>query len=608
MPPRDDPFDSRPTADDLRTWAETLEAQWNQGPEAFAPGVEEEEALYFQQRPRDRTVVGLAHLRTGSAPADVDAAVDALVPRFVLVRIPPARKTESAQKQAELLTRAARALLRHWRRDRDVLELLAQDQVLRRVAVARLVYDPTRYDPDDDVPRCPLRLERRPARYVRWHEDSQGHLLCVVERYPTTVLEAHRTLGAYPRAREILRGRRPTEPVTILDVWYGPWRALFLEDQPVFAPASSRAAVLPHGYPSLPYAIAPYRDTGSDVPGTRYRGFLSGARELYQAESEVLTHWLAQLRFNAWTTYVGWTADGREIQIRPGQIIPIDQRLGEYLQPLTPATPPQELLQSAALLESYLQRNAGGQLRPRTLEGARSAQQVWALQSYQDTRLLRARQALQRLCARALRLAFATIEHTIRAPITLPSGEKDQRGEWLGEVRVGPDDIAGYVDEIEVLFGPRLDPAQLEQWKTLSMLAANGFIALRHAWQLSGATDTPSDWWDEIMLENVERLPFLLQLYAYEMVKKWHGEDSWQAQVLRQKLAEEEIGRAGGAGGGPAGERGAQMPPGALQRGRGAAGPRAPDIQQLYRVTGRPPQGPRGPQGPPAGPSPDGAA
>ena len=153
--------------------------------------------------------------------------------------------------------------------------------------------------------------------------------------------------------------------------------------------------VAEHGYPELPYVIVPFRELTFDDMERRYRGMLTNAAGLYPIESNVLTMQVWMLAINAWRTYLGWTKDGREIQIRPGQYIPIDQRIGEYLQMLEGQPVPDELLQTNSVVDNYIQRNGVAQ-GPRSAEGTRSAQQLWAIQSMRTLKIESAKDALVR--------------------------------------------------------------------------------------------------------------------------------------------------------------------------------------------------------------------
>lgn len=618
----------RPTLTDLLQWCDILDGEWGRGGrDGLSKRQAEEEALYFQSF-AVQTMGEVKAVRTGSAPADVDAAVDALVPLQLLVRIPPARNKRKYKEQADRLTRGGRALLRLWRRNRDLLRDLATDQVLRSVAVSRVLYDDTLWPkPEEDDPQpvdnedeadeastdawvswevrnrraCPILWERRNPRHVRWRTDTSDNLLVVVENYETTVLEARLALGHYPRAAQILAKRKPDESVTVKDVWYGKYRCMTINDQSIFPGGRGEyAGVMEHGYPEIPYIISPYRELGFEAPGDRYRGLLTNAAALYPMESQALTAHMCMLMINSFRTWTGWTKDDRPIEVVPGRFLKIDRRLGEYIEMLQGGSVPPELLQTVALIEGYLQRNAAGQSGPKTLENARSAQQVMALQSTQQRKLDPARAELQRGAAKAIKLAFQIIEHCIGESITLPLPEKDREGDWAGEVKLGPKDIDGYVECIEVIFGPRLDPAMIEQWKALAALAAGGWMPLKTSWQLGGATDVPADWWNDLMLENVERLPFLLQTGGYEMLVNEFGEDDWRVQLYAQQLGQQEQAQqsgggpgvpsqgtsiSGGASGGMARGTPGSGPPGGMPPP--PAAPQAPSAQPLPHMRGR---------------------
>src|SRR5215471_16114032 len=169
----------------------------------------------------------------------------------------------------------------------------------------------------------------------------------------------------------------------------------------------------------------------------RCRGMLTNAAGLYPIESNVLTMQVWMLAINAWRTYLGWTKDGREIQIRPGQYIPMDQRIGEYLQMLEGQPVPDELLRTTAVMDSYIQRNGVAQ-GPRSAEGTRSAQQLWAVQSMRTLKIESAKDALTRLLERSLELASMQLELMLGDKLTLPVPGKTKDGEDMGEVTEKP--------------------------------------------------------------------------------------------------------------------------------------------------------------------------
>ena len=76
----------QPTWEEVVYWRDHLVSRWGELDNAM----EDEEDLYFQsfdvESPGGRLAV-----KTGSAPADADAAIDSLVPPDISVRVRPAR-------------------------------------------------------------------------------------------------------------------------------------------------------------------------------------------------------------------------------------------------------------------------------------------------------------------------------------------------------------------------------------------------------------------------------------------------------------------------------------------------------------------------------------
>jgi hypothetical protein len=569
-------IDDMPTYEEVLYWRDHLVSEWGDLDEAM----EDEEDLYFQtfdvESPGGRLAV-----KTGSAPADADAAIDSLVPPDISVRVRPARARQKYRNQADKLSRFGKALLHAWRKQKDVLRQIPTDMVIRRVGVFRVMVDRSLWprkpegleargpapeqeegESDDEFAdrlgaweeadpeeiwevrhrrKNPIVFQRRDPRVVRWREADDGELLVVVEHYQTSKTEAMHAFERYEDTSYILRGKLPDELVWVDDVWIGRYRCLILDDHPLFGVGGTGPyrGIAEHGYPELPYVIAPFRELTFEDMERHYRGMLTNASGLYPIESNVLTMQVWMLAINAWRTYLGWTKDGRQLEIRPGQYIPIDQRIGEYLTMLEGKPVPDELLQTTSVVDQYIQRNGVAQ-GPRSAEGTRSAQQLWAIQSMRTLKIESAKDALVRAITRALELAAMELEVCLQDRLTLPVPGKDRNGEDLGEVTIRPEDVDGYWDGWEVSLGRRLDPAILEQWKALQALQANKWIPHRTSIELSGATDNPQEWLDELVREAVDALPFVIEQVGLERVKNWFGEDSERFIALSQKLLEQQ--------------------------------------------------------------------
>ena len=571
-----DEIDDKPTYEEIVYWRDHLISEWGDLDEAM----EDEEDLYFQQFDVESPGGRLA-VKTGSAPADADAAIDSLVPPDISVRVRPARARQKYRNQADKLTRFGKAMLHSWRKQKDVLRQIPTDMVIRRVGVFRIMVDRTLWpnkpvgmeasgpfpaqeieetdeefeqrvdhwhaaDPEEvwevrHRRKNPIVFQRRDPRVVRWREADDGELLVVCEHYQTSKVEALHAFARYEETSHALRNLLPDELVWVDDVWVGRYRCLLLNDQPLFEVGGNGPyrGIAEHGYPEMPYVVVPFRELTFDDMERRYRGMLTNAAGLYPIESNVLTMQVWMLAINAWRTYLGWTKDGREIQIRPGQYIPIDQRIGEYLQMLEGQPVPDELLQTNSVVDNYIQRNGVAQ-GPRSAEGTRSAQQLWAIQSMRTLKIESAKDAMVRAITRALELAAMQLEVCLQDRLTLPVPGKDRNGDDMGEITIKPEDVDGYWDGWEVSLGRRLDPAMLEQWKALQALQTNKWMPHRTSIELSGATDNPQEWLDELVREAVDALPFVIEQVGLERVKNWFGEDSERFIALSQKLLEQQ--------------------------------------------------------------------
>lgn len=551
-----------PTISQVRQWRDTLKGEWNGGPDdGFLTRMQQDEDLYYQRFDVEAPYGKLA-VKTGSAPADCDGAVDALIPQDIQVHVRPARSRDKYVKQADLLTRWGKGLLHNWRRPKDVLRLIGYDQVIRSVGVARVVVDDSvlnnpRPDADDSTEeelddfdirnrrKFPIRLERRNPRYTYWREDEYNNLLVVVESYETTALEVQLMYEHCPGTARVLAGRRnPNDPIKVDDVWIGKYRCVMLNNDPIFrGSGSSSTGILPHGYPRIPYVIAPFRELPMDSPDEKYRGMLTNGQQLYPMESQALSMIMYMTAQNAWRTYIGFFWDQEDVQVVPGRVIPVRKHMDEYLEMLRGEPIPPQLFDVAGTLAGLIERN-GIAAGPRNAEGARSAQQVWAMQSVRMSKIDPAKQCLQELVRQALSLALEIQETMIPEPLTLPvPGRDHETGKFLGEVTLRKEDIRGYYDGYEISFGRRIDPAQLEQAKVLSGLAQNNWMPLKTSWEMSGLTDNPADWEDQLYLQAGERLPFIVKWATYLRLLAYYDgdEDNWAVRAFRNQLEMEQM-------------------------------------------------------------------
>lgn len=559
----------KPTIDQLLTWRDKLRSQFGQ----LGTEIDYEESLYYQQFLLE-SPGGALTVKTGSAPSDVDAAVDTLTPVGEKVAVPPALGRKKYRAQADKLSLAGKALLQDWRKDHDTVRDVVTDQCMRRVGIARVLKDSSRWpqrpsdlndgpekpeapswldeiEADDDWrnnldqtrqteltayeaanesyeeweeqsdqwevqhrKRNPILLERRDPRYTYWKENSYTHeLIIVVEDYYITVLEAKQAYWTWPRARRILSNREDDEQIRINDIWYDRWRCMLMEDQPVF-PLIDGIAL--HDYPELPYALAPFREIPHEEPARQFRGMLTNAAALYPMESQVLTMHVWMLAWNSWRTYKGHLAEGRKLYIIPGQFVEVNPLKGETVELMEGSPVPPELMNTAGLFDSYIQRNGVAQ-GPRSSEGTRSASQLWAIQAQRQLKIEAAKQSLKRFYEKILHLAMQIIEYKLDGEtLVLPVVGKDATGEDYGVVRINAKDIAEYDNAFQVDFGQRLDPALLEQAKVLMEMAFNNWMPMEESWRLSGLTEYPQMWGNDLVRQGIERMPFIMEAIAMQ--------------------------------------------------------------------------------------------
>src|SRR5262245_52559468 len=242
--PRDGAYRSdiedKPTFEEVLYWRDHLCSEWGDLDDAM----EDEEDLYFQsfdvESPGGRLAV-----KTGSAPADADAAIDSLVPPDISVHVRPARGRQKYRNQANKLTLFGKAMLYSWRKQKDVLRQIPTDMVIRRVGVFRIMVDrslwpqkpeglqasgpaPEKWtdEPEDEFRqrfeswqefdpeeawevrhrrKNPIIFQRRDPRVVRWREADDGELLVVVEHYQTSKVEALHAFSRYDATHDTLR-------------------------------------------------------------------------------------------------------------------------------------------------------------------------------------------------------------------------------------------------------------------------------------------------------------------------------------------------------------------------------------------------------------------
>jgi hypothetical protein len=589
-------IDNKPTVDLMRRWRDDLNGEWMGGVKSNVDDgnanldsmMEKEENLYFQRFSLEAPN-GMMAVKTGSAPSDADAAIDSLAPPpKIQLAVKPLRARDKYKKQADKLKKFGLAIVEQWRRPKDVLRLVASDMVIRRVGVARVMLDETlwpdmpeelREPPDlsnrpeseyeeemgdwefrrmawevSERGRCPIIFERRNPRFTRWRE-YRGRMLVVCESYSTTVIEAFAAFSRYPKAREILKNRQ-LMTVTVDEIWYDKWRCILLNNEPIFSAGESEddgdyRGVAEHGYPCIPYVIAPFRELPFDDAERRYRGMLTNSAGLYPIESQVMTMHVWMLRWNAWRTFKGHTNDGRAIDVLPGKYIDINPQAGEYLEMLEGEPVPPQLLQTQQVVDGLIQRNSVAQ-GPRSVEGTRSAQQLWAIQNARQKKLDPARNALQMMVDQSLSIAAMILEKMMQEPLTLPVPGREKDGTDSGEVTISPKDIAGYYDGFRSRFNQQLDPAQMEQSKSLMTFALNNWMPRSVSWELAGFTDSPQEWEDELMDQSVEGLPFMQEFLALKRFEQYFGKDSDEYKLLLTKIMEAKQQAAMGGPGQPA--------------------------------------------------------
>ncbi len=593
-----DQYDPKPTLNEIKAWSARLDGEFG----GLQTDQQWEDSVYnerWDMSVRENT----AAVRTGSAPADLDSAVDSLTPSDLLIRVRPARNHKKYRDQADKLQKFAMALWHTWRSDKDRIRMAAFNMCLRRLAVGRVLIDETLWpiSPfDDDLAmgegesdegyaervedwdskrlqweakyrrRNPILLELRDPRTVRWREDATtGELLIVCEKYQTSVLEARRAFGGYAATKKALFNKEDSDRIWVSDVWYGRYRCLLLDDEPLFPGGDGEyKGVVEHPYSTIPYVIAPYREVPADDPSEKYRGMLTNAAGLYPIEAESVTMAIEIMRWFAWPGYIGHTNDGRDINFIPGQYNDIAKDRGEYLERVQGESFPPQLLDMASTMSALTQKNT---VANTPMTGARSAQQLMAMNSEREKKLDAPRQSLQRFVARCTMLAAMELEQNLGGTLILPVPGHDRDGNDFGEVVIKPSDVDGYYEGFEINFSRRLDPAVLEVNKELMGMAQNNYISQRKALELGALVDNPQEELDELLDQATERQPWMVELLALKRAELYYGEDSWQYEIALQKFKEAHMPQQGPPGGG-----GPPAPPGGMGLPQMAAKPMQP--------------------------------
>jgi hypothetical protein len=273
------------------------------------------------------------------------------------------------------------------------------------------------------------------------------------------------------------------------------------------------------------------------------------------------------MRWFAWPGYIGHTLDGRDVNFVPGQYNDIAKDRGEYLERMTGEAFPPQLLDMASNMAALTQKNT---VANTPMTGARSAQQLMAMNAEREKKLDAPRQSLQRFVTRCTSLAAMELEENLDGTLVLPVPGHDREGSDFGEVTIRPSDINGYYDGFEINFSRRMDPAVLEVNKTLMSMAQNNFISQRKALELGALVDNPQEELDELLDQATERQPWMTELLALKRAEVYYGEDSWEYQMVLQKFMQSQAPKGGGGGspGGPGQMAQKPMqPPG--QRGAG---------------------------------------
>lgn len=614
-------WDRTPTIAEMIGWRDQLNGEWTStdgsfNDKSFLDGLDEEQRVYSQDflvwTPEGKEYLAA---KTGSAPSDADAAIDSLrPPSNIRVRVKRRKDTQQEKDRARKLRLGAMGILDAWRKDYDPINEIVANQVLKRVGIARVMVDTTNWAPlppelqDENAPvqaagelveaydarkqewdaerlryeaeqrrKLPIVFEPRDPRFVRWRE-VRGRLVVVVESYLTTVLEALMEFGHLPEAQRILDPLKSTlnSDIRVDEVWFGKWRAIFLDDQSILGTGdqSESDGIVEHGYPEIPYALAPFRELPYSSPGQRYRGMFSNGGQLYRLESNALSMHLVMMAWNSWRTYVGHLLHGQDINVSPGQYIPVNKNAGEYLELIQGQPVPPELLGTVNTVQTFIQRNVVAQ-GPTTGEGTRSAQQVWAIQNARQAKLESPRANAERLVARCVGFAFQILEQVLKEPITLPVPGKDRTtGKDNGEVTLRPADIDGYYDGVQISFTRRIDPALIEQWKAGMGFSVNNFLPLEWIWDNFDVTDDVEELMDMMLDQETENLPFIKELVGLERIREMFGEDSWQFVETRKKILA---------------ERANPAPPGGMGQPTGGGGGQTPPA--LPNATGNPPGG-----------------
>ena len=587
----------KPTNVQILTWLHQMRAGWDN----LYRRTDSETDLYFQTF-RLTAPEGYRTVRLGTAPADIDQAVETLMPSAVIgVHVPPAKDTQEWQELADRRGKWLRALLQRWREHQDIVHQLLWAELVQNVRFAFVGYDPLPphlEDPPSEIRgesaesyrvrleawanerenHLPVTFELKPEGTV-YCQEQNGRIVRLWEAYSREVADLHYWYppSKFPSVKLATQGYDPMQRVSFIAYWDENWRAAYVDYNPIFSSRGGNdetRGVVPNPYGCLPFVRFYFKKLPVNSVDRSYRGFLSNAREMYETESQIASQGLAILSRAAWPVVLTRFIDNRKFVQTPGSSFPL--RPGESVDVFAGAAPLPEVGQMWDRIRATIRQNALGASAGQMPAGIRSASALSMVSGVDRNKVMPALRECERGLAEALTIAEKIVENLHGEPVTLPYG-KTGTGNSLAQVSVGPSDIRRYYAK-EIDFGPDYGPDVVQRAAALDTLTQHKFMPRSKAWELLPEwCESVTDWNNLLIQEASDGHPLMTQAHVMQRLYQF-------APRMFEYLYEMGAFDQGGGPGGPGGAPGPGSGP--TDTGSAPAPPTGPETHNLMAPTG----------------------
>lgn len=596
------------------------------GEQMLDADIQSDEGLYFQSFGLNAPV-GMPVARVGTAPADADMAVEALQPaEWVGVTVEPPRDTKDWQVRSDRRSKWLRSLVAYWRKDHDILNELLWAELVQRRRYAFVGYDPL--PPELEEPptmmagetidsfqermgmyeyavaaHVPFTFEIKP-RGACFGVENGGRLQYVYEHYVRTVADLlyWYPKERYPRIANIIRGMDMTDTITFTAFWSKHWRAAYVNEQWILPTAKGtkrgEEGIVANQYGCIPFVEFYFRKLPVEDLTHRYRSLYSPTREMYRAESQVASQYLAIINRSAWPTILAKFIDGRQFAQGPGQVFYL--KPGETVEAFQGEGPLPQVGEAWDRIRFAIRQSSLGAGAGNMPPGIRSAMAFSMAQGVDKNKIMPALRNLARGLEQALTIAERILENLHRAPVSLPTMRRDMDPEPKARqkqvITLNWGDIMGYYEK-RVDFGPRFGPEVLQRAMQLGNLVQSQFFSRRTAWSLvPEAVVDATDEEDTILQEQSDHHPLMILAHTMRRMSTYDPETfQWMMQM---GAFDPSTAIGGGAAGGKPGGGGGTLPNTAKAGGStdtvmttpGAAGQSGAPSQTGIAIPGASPQ------------------